>query len=143
MCWQGLARASAVSLACLLTGQSLAAPGRGAYPFAGYFRISERVVSPVAVQVRLSVTLHNLSGAEVQGATVMLEETQSGGRAIGSLGVVDIADGASVQLDGEFLVSTAEYDLWRKGRSPRLCLHSGAAPDVSARRIELMAWPDR
>lgn len=112
------------------------------YPFSGYFRVTGGAVVPGGVSVGVSVTLFNRSGAEARGAAVLLEESRDSNRLIGTFGTVDIADRGSLQLTGEFVIPVEEYELWRKGRSPQLCMHFGDVPGTRVRRVELIPWPN-
>lgn len=126
-------------LACVILlalGTAAAKDGRD---FAGFYEVSEVVEFVEEFQVTLTVRVFNYSGTEVNGATVMLEDSFLPGEPYGSfITPVYFQDRASVRLSDRFTIPRREYEGWQEGRTPRLTIEFMDADGNTLRRpIEL------
>ena len=126
-----------VCLILLALGTVAAKDGRD---FAGFYQVSEVVEFVEEFQVTLTVRVFNYSGAEVNDATIMLEDSFLPGEPYGSfITPVYFQDRESVRLSDRFTIPRREYEGWQEGRTPRLTIEFMDANGNTIRRpIELV-----
>ena len=126
-----------VCLILLALGTAAAKDGRD---FAGFYQVSEVVEFVEEFQVTLTVRVFNYSGADVNNATIMLEDSFLPGEPYGSfITPVYFQDRESVRLSDRFTIPRREYEGWQEGRTPRLTIDYMDADGNTIRRpIELV-----
>jgi len=108
-----------VLLALLPSTPAFAADGRD---FAALYRSDETGDLPGKKPVTVFLRLFNYSGADITGATVVMESPLPRGKTFGSIAGVSIDDGANVTVSGGFVIPDTEYARWRTGASPQLMI---------------------
>ena len=90
--------------------------------FASY-QISNVSESVDRVEITLKITLHNLTGHEVQGAGVVLYNEAPVASPIGAFGEITLLPASGkVALSQQFSISPVEYARWKQGIQPSLKL---------------------
>jgi hypothetical protein len=108
--------------------------------FAGVYAVTNVADLGDAVQVTLSVHLHNYSDADLSEATVSVRDSAASDVEFGSFaGLVSIPDRASARLSGSFLVSPLEYGRWLEGQDPSLWIQFlSATGEQTSRSVQVI-----
>ena len=117
---------------------ALAVPATDGRDFAGTYKLAEVTDLAQEVRVTLTVRVFNYSGADVNDATINLEDALFPDTVYGRFEHVSIGDREGVRLEGVFIVARSEYDLWQVGSAPHLRIRfQDAAGKTVERLIEL------
>ena len=91
--------------------------------FLASYRISKVSESLDRVEVTLKVTLHNLSGNDIQGGGVVLFDEAPVASPIGAFAeIASLPASGKVVLSQQFSISPIEYARWKQGIQPSLKL---------------------
>lgn len=124
--------------ATLLLLVALPVPAKDGRDFAGFYKLGEIADLGEEVRVTLTVRVHNYSAADVNDATINLEDSLFPDTVYGRFEHVSIGDREGVRLAGVFIVARSEYDLWQVGSAPHLrILFQDAAGKTAERLIAL------
>ena len=130
-------------LACLILLAASLAPAKDGRDFAGFYEVSEVMRFVDEFQVTLTVRVFNYSDADVNDATITLEDSFLPGEPYGSfITPVYFQDRESVRLSDRFTIPRREYEGWQEGRTPRLTIEFMDADGNTLRRpVELAQMP--
>ena len=120
----------------LAASLALAKDGRD---FAGFYELGEITDLGEVVRVPLKVRVFNYSGADVNDATITLEDLVLPGQTYGSfIAPVYVQDSESVRLSDQFTIPRREYEHWQEGGTPSLIIdYMNANGNTIQRPIEL------
>ncbi len=103
----------------LATVPALAANDRD---FAGFYSYQKTADLSDNKQVTLTLLLLNFSGADVSGATVVVQSTLPFRQAFGNIADVSVNDNGNVSVSGSLTIPEAEYQRWQAGAQPLLII---------------------
>jgi hypothetical protein len=107
----------AVLISCLVPAIA-AERGRS---FAGTYQLSSVTKSEDSVQVTVTVSLRNFSGADIHGGSVILFDSSANPSVLGKFSSIKLFENSHVlKISHVFSIPNEEYVLWLKGRNPVL-----------------------
>lgn len=112
-----------LSLCVLLMAVAMTANAGSAGGFSGTYSLGAASAASAAgdsVQLTISLTITNNTGAEVRNAVVALHEPKAARVTYGQLTGLALPAGSGAQVNGSFTVPRALYDSWQKGSSPAM-----------------------
>lgn len=130
--------ATGLGILCLVlwVSSSLAAEGRRG--FTGFYQARTISQGPLTVQVRLTIRIFNNTRAGVSAGILELRDSIPPYKVLGTFDPVSVNARTSVEVTGDFAISTAEYARWREGGRPELTLeYSDADGNPQSRSVEL------
>lgn len=130
-------------LICLVALAAMTISAEDGRDFNSIYEISNTNVGPDTVALTLTLRLFNHYGADVAGATVVLEDSSVSGGSFGSFSGVAVRYQEDVRLSADFVVSRAEYDAWQQsGGQPKMHIDFNDATGNSVTRaIEMARLP--
>ena len=119
----GVFRAGFRILSCLILLAASTAVAKDGRDFAGFYEVSNVVELGQELQVTLTVRVFNYSDADVNDATITLEDSLLPGETYGSyLTPVYVQPRESVRLSDHFTIPRREYEYWQEGGTPSLTI---------------------
>jgi hypothetical protein len=108
--------------------------------FAGFYEVSNVADLGDTVRLTLTVRVYNYSDADVNNATVTLQDSAAATSDYGTYpSPVSIADRESIKLSADFTISREEYDRWQEGRAPFLWIaYQGGEGTIVRHNVELI-----
>jgi hypothetical protein len=114
------ARRLVLSLCVLLAAVAMTANAALAGDFSGSYTLGAASAAGESVQLTISLTITNNTGADVRNAVVALHEPKAARVIYGQLTGLALPAGSGAQVNGSFTVPRALYDSWQKGSSPAM-----------------------
>ena len=114
------ARRLVLSLCVLLAAVALTANATMAGDFSGSYSLGAPSAAGDSVQLTISLTITNNTGADVRNAVVALHEPKAARVTYGQLTGLALPAGSGAQVNGSFTVPRALYESWQKGSSPAM-----------------------
>lgn len=107
--------------------------------FVGFYEVTNVADLGTDYRVTLTVRVFNYSDADVNNATVTLQDSAVATSDYGAYpSPVSIADRESIKLSADFTISREEYDRWQNGATPSLRTdYTDSAGNPVRRMIEL------
>ena len=133
-----------VALACVFAAVLSLLPVRAkdGRDFAGFYELSDVSESGSTCQLTFTVRVFNYSDADVNNATLVLQDPLVPRAVYATFTGVEIRDRGNVRLSTQVTVPRREYESWLKGGSPALDVQYTSAEGKSLRRrVELSRMP--
>lgn len=118
------------------------APAKNGRDFAGFYELTDVSELGDGYQLTFTVRVFNYSDADVNNASLFLQDASEPGKTYAAFTGVYMHDRENVRLSSLVTVPRREYESWRQGRSPALEIQfTETGGKTVRRRVELLQMP--